>query len=331
VDLRSFVDAALEISVVGSFSRAGYQVRRHLFAWAAPSDGALAGKTVLITGPTSGLGRATAEAMAGLGARVVLVGRSVDRLGRVRDDLVAAHGEDRFPIVVADMSSLSSVRGAVATIVAAEPRLDVIIDNAGAIFPERRESVDGIELTFATMVVGPFALVDGLLPLLERTGGSRVISVTSGGQYTQALPLDDLGYSVGVYSGPRAYARAKRAQTALVRERARRLALAGSDVAVNAMHPGWADTPGLADSLPAFHRFMGPLLRTPTQGIDTIVWLATTPERPTSGQLYLDRRPRPFDRVPATRLSGRDRRRLWDAVVELAGTPERPPVPGRTR
>jgi len=320
VDLRSLVDVALEISVVGSFSRAGYQVRRHLFAWAAPSDGSLAGKTVLITGPTSGLGRATAGEVAGLGARVVLVGRSAERLAQVRDDLVAAHGEDRFPIVVADMSSLASVRAAVATVVATEPRLDVVIDNAGAIFPERRESVDGIELTFATMVVGPFVLVDGLLPLLERTGGARVISVTSGGQYTQALPLDDLGYSVGVFSGPRAYARAKRAQTSLVREWARRLAVAGSDVTVTAMHPGWADTPGLADTLPGFYRFMGPLLRTPDEGIDTIVWLATTPERPTSGQLYLDRRARPFDRIPATRLSGRDRRLLWDRVAGLAGS-----------
>ena len=86
------------------------------------------------------------------------------------------------------------------------------------------------------------------------------------------------------------------------------------------MHPGWADTPGLADTLPGFYRVMGPLLRSPAQGIDTIVWLATAPEATgTSGRLFLDRRPRPFDRIPATRLSRADRRRLWESVAAIAG------------
>jgi len=153
-----------------------------------------------------------------------------------------------------------------------------------------------------------------------------VIAVTSGGMYTQALPLDDLGYTSGPFSGPRAYARAKRAQTALVREWARRLAAAGSDVTVNAMHPGWADTPGLADTLPAFHGFMGPLLRTPAEGADTIVWLAADPAAGViRGRLFLDRRPRPFDRIPSTRLSLADRRRLWDLVKELSGGPDPAP------
>jgi hypothetical protein len=86
------------------------------------------------------------------------------------------------------------------------------------------------------------------------------------------------------------------------------------------MHPGWADTPGLAESLPAFHRVMSPLLRTPAEGIDTITWLATHADPAViSGRLHLDRRPRPFDRVPTTRLTATDRRRLWDLVVELTG------------
>jgi NAD(P)-dependent dehydrogenase (short-subunit alcohol dehydrogenase family) len=329
VDSRSLIDDALEVSVLGSFSRVGFQVRRRLFEWDRPLDGWLAGKTVLVTGPTSGLGRVTADALADLGARVVLAGRSADRLAQVRDDLTAKHGEDRFPIVVADMASLVSVRSAVERSVATEARLDVLIDNARAIFAERRESPDGIEATFATMVVGPFVLIGGLLPLLEHTGGARVISVTSGGMYTQALPLDDLGYTYGPFSGPRAYARAKRAQTALVREWARRLSAAGSDVTINAMHPGWADTPGLADTLPGFYRFMGPLLRTPAEGADTIVWLAADPGASgRSGRLFLDRRPRPFDRIPSTRLSAADRRRLWDLVVGLSGGPDPEPAIG---
>ena len=91
------------------------------------------------------------------------------------------------------------------------------------------------------------------------------------------------------------------------------------------MHPGWADTPGLAESLPGFYRAMRPVLRTPAEGVDTIVWLAADPAgAATSGPLYLDRRPRPFDRVPATRLSAADRRRLWDMVVALSGAPDPP-------
>ena len=318
MDPRRWIDALLELSVVGSFTKAGFAVRRRLFGWTTPPPGALVGRTVLITGPTSGLGRATAEELARLGARVVLVSRSRDKLAALRDELIATHGEDRFPIVEADMSSLASVRSALEGIRASEDRIDVVIDNAGAIFGERRLTDEGIERTLATLVVGPFVLIAGLLRLLRRSSDPRVIAVTSGGQYAQALPLDDLQYAEGEYSGPKAYARAKRAQVSLVREWGRRLGPSG--LAVNAMHPGWADTPGLSASLPGFSGIMGPLLRSPAEGIDTLVWLATAPEAGSgSGELYLDRRPRPFDRAPATRLSPDDRRSLWDRVVALAG------------
>jgi dehydrogenase/reductase SDR family member 12 len=312
------IDAVLEITVVGSFSRLGPAIRRHLFGWTDPPADALAGRTVLVTGPTSGLGRATTDALAALGARVVLVGRNEDRLRRLGEQLAARHGADRFPVVVADLGSLASVHAAVEHVLATEPRLDVVVDNAGAIYATRFESPDGIEATFALLVAGPFALLAGLLPLLRRTPGARVIAVTSGGMYTQALDLDDLESRRGPFSGPRAYARAKRAQTALMREWARRLRREG--IAWAAMHPGWADTPGLAEALPAFHRLMGPLLRPPADGADTIVWLATVPDpASTSGRLFLDRRPRPFDRVPGTRLTADQRRELWDRVVDLTG------------
>ena len=168
------------------------------------------------------------------------------------------------------------------------------------------------------MVVGPFALIAGLLPRLEATRGARVISVTSGGQYAQRLHLDDLQSTSEPWDGTRAYARAKRAQVTLIREWARRIA--ARDIAFVAMHPGWADTPGIAAALPGFHRLMGPILRTPAQGVDTMVWLAADEQaRSLSGRLVLDRRARPFDRLPSTRVSPEDRRRLWDAVVRLAG------------
>jgi len=136
--------------------------------------------------------------------------------------------------------------------------------------------------------------------------------------YAQRLDLDDLQSRRGPYSGPRAYARAKRAQVVLVREWSRRLA--GSGITFSAMHPGWVDTPGIAASLPGFHGLMQPLLRNPADGVDTIVWLATKPDpNETDGRLHLDRRVRPFDRLPATRQTPAERRRLWELVVGLAG------------
>jgi len=319
------VDDALELLVVPSFSRWGYATRRRLFDWRDPPVQALAGKTALVTGPTSGLGRSIAGSLAGLGARVVLLGRNADKLARVRDELTMATRADRFPTVVADLSSRAAVLEAVDRIRATEPRLDVVIDNAGGLYPERLESVDGIELTFALMVVGPFMLVGGLLPLLGTGTGGRVVTVTSGGMYTQPVDLDDLQWrGAHTWSGSRAYARAKRVQVALMREWARRSA--GSGVTFNAMHPGWADTPGLTESLPAFSQLMAPILRTPAEGADTAVWLAGSSQAAgLTGHLFLDRRPRPFDRIPSTRLSRTERAELWEAVVALAGVED--PLP----
>jgi dehydrogenase/reductase SDR family member 12 len=326
VDVRTLLDDALEVSIVGSFSRVGASLRRRLYGWQDPRRDALVGRTALVTGPTSGLGRAAATGLAALGARVILVGRDQGRLASVATDLGRDHADpERFPTVVADMASLTSVRRAVATILEREPRLDVLVDNAGAIHQRRTVTADGLEATFATMVVGPFALIAGLLPLLDGSAG-RVVSVVSGGMYGQALRLDDLGFEDGDFNGTLAYARAKRASTTLTREWGRRLR--GRSVRVNAMHPGWADTPGLAASLPGFHRLMHPLLRTPEDGVDTILWLASDAAAgQPGGRLYLDRRARPFDRLPSTRLSAAQRRWLWDAVVSLAALPDPAPDP----
>jgi dehydrogenase/reductase SDR family member 12 len=325
--LRPLVDDLLEVFVVPSFTRTGYAIRRRLFAWDEPASWSLAGRTVVLTGPTSGLGREAAGSLALMGARLVLVGRDPDRLDRVRAELVAGTGNGAIVTTVADMSSLASVRAASDEILAREPRVDVLVDNAGAMFPERDVTPDGFERTFATMVLGPFVLAARLLPRLASSPDGRIVAVTSGGMYTQSLPLDDLGYELGTYNGAKAYARAKRAQVALVREWARRLRDRGSTLEVNAMHPGWADTPGLAASLPGFRERLGDGLRTPAEGVDTLLWLAASPDaRRTSGRLFLDRRVRPFDRIPSTRLSAADRRALWDRVVTLTGEPD--PAPG---
>ena len=264
-----------------------------------------------------------------LGARVILVGRSEERLAAVRDALVAVHGEDRFPIVVADMGSLDSVRAAVERVLETESRLDVLVDNAGAIFPERIDGPDGIEATLATLVVGPFALVLGPPAAAPADGGFAGHRRDLGWHvHPAASTSTTCSGSSEPFSGPRAYARAKRDPG---RARARvgapaRAVRASPGIAVNAMHPGWADTPGLAEALPSFHRLMGPVLRSPAEGADTLVWLAAAPEAGArSGGLFLDRRPRPFDRFPGTRLSPADRRRLWEWSWSCPARPTRFP------
>ncbi len=312
------VDGAMELSVLASFSAIGPAARSRLYHWELPGNGALVGQTALVTGPTSGLGRLAAHRLAELGARVVLLGRDSARLAEVRQELAQSTGEDRYSMVVADMSSVISVRRAVQEVMETEPRLDILVDNAGAIHPERTDTDEGIEATLAVLVVGPFTLIAGLMPMLLAAPAGRVICVTSGGMYAQGVDLGDLEWRHRPYSGVRAYAQGKRIQVALVREWARRLA--GANVSVNAMHPGWADTPGLANSLPGFYGLMRPLLRSPELGVDTITWLATADSNDApGGRLYLDRRPRPFDRLPATRLSAADRQELWEQISELAG------------
>ena len=295
------IDGLLEWSIVGSFSRIGSAVRRRLFDWSDPSAGVLLGRTVLVTGPTSGLGRddrptALPGSVRASSSSGVTPPGSRPSAPRSPPRTAA----DRAVAVVADMSSHPlRRRGRGARSAPEEGRLDVVIDNAGAMFPERTVAPDGIEATLATMVVGPFALIAGLLPLLRGTGQARVVAVTSGGMYAQPLDLDDLAWARRPWSGTRAYAQAKRAQVALIREWARRVP--PDEVAFSAMHPGWAATPGLAASLPGFSRLMGPLLRTPDEGADTAIWLAADPVGSRGDRAPVPRparppvRPRPTD------------------------------------
>jgi NAD(P)-dependent dehydrogenase (short-subunit alcohol dehydrogenase family) len=143
-----------------------------------------------------------------------------------------------------------------------------------------------------------------------------VINVSSGGMYTQGLHLDDLQMETGPYRGSVAYARAKRAQVVLTERWARRWRDRG--IVVHAMHPGWADTPGIAAGLPRFGALIGSRLRSPDEGADTIVWLAASPEAIRStGRFWLDRRPRSIVRLPGTAVTAPDAERLWDACVRL--------------
>jgi dehydrogenase/reductase SDR family protein 12 len=195
------------------------------------------------------------------------------------------------------------------------------VNNAGVLPATRTMSPNGIELTFATNVLGPFLLTNLLLPLLKRSAPARIINVSSGGMYTQRITVDDLQSERGEFDGPTAYARTKRAQVILTELWAKRLD--GRGVVVHAIHPGWADTPGVKASLPRFYRVTRPLLRTPEQGADTIVWLgaADQPGR-RSGLFWHDRRPRPTHLLPWTKETRHEREQLWAQCVQLSGWEE---------
>jgi NAD(P)-dependent dehydrogenase (short-subunit alcohol dehydrogenase family) len=278
------------------------------------------GRVALVTGASSGLGLATATGLAQLGARVRLLARDAGRGEQARARVVERSGNTDVKVLLCDLSDLGDIRRFAAEFVAREPRLDVLVNNAG-VLPERRTvTADGLELTFATNVAGPFLLTKLLLGPLTAGAPSRIVNVSSGGMYTQRLHLDDLQMDRGEFDGTVAYARTKRAGVVLSELWAERLE--GSGVVVHAMHPGWADTPGVRTSLPRFHRLARPLLRTPEQGADTIVWLASAaePARSTGG-FWHDRRRRPTHRVPWTRESADDRNALWTACERLTSGP----------
>lgn len=320
------VDAALEWSVLGSFTRVGSAVRRRLDHWATLEGPRLAGRVVVMTGATSGLGLAAARAFAQLGATVEIVARNPAKALATCAALRQEAGHAAVDFTVADTGDLVALRRAAAELLARHPAIDVLIHNAGALDDARHTSPQGIELTVASQVVGPCLLTALLVPALRAAAlraaaPARVLWVSSGGMYSEPLAVDRLEMSAADYDGTTAYARAKRAQVTLVALWAERLR--GDRIVVHAMHPGWADTPGVARSLPRFRRLVGPLLRTPADGADTLVWLAVDGGEPlaTSGGFWHDRRLRPLHRLASTRRSDTpaERARLWQWVVERGG------------
>ncbi len=313
---NSILDTILDRTVVAGYTSAGYRIRRGM--WSPGDLQPLGGKVVLVTGASSGLGLAAAEGFARLGACVRLLARSEERGERARAAIVARSGNSDVHVNLCDLSDLEAVRRFASSFSAETTRLDVLVNNAGALLNERAVSVDGIELTFATNVLGPFLLTNLLIPLLERSAPARIISVSSGGMYTQRIDLEDLQTAGEKFDGPAVYARTKRAQVILTELWAKRLE--GTGVVVHAMHPGWTDTPGVQSSLPRFYKATKLLLRTPEQGADTIVWLGAAPEPGrSSGGFWQDRRQRPTHRVPWTKETREDRERLWAECERLSG------------
>lgn len=313
----SALDRFLDRSVVLGYSRIGLSLRRRLAHYPAdPPPGVLRGQHVVVTGASSGLGVATAQGLAALGAEVHLVVRDTEKGERAASDLRSAVPGARVHVRRCDVSDLDDVRRLAAELSAEVDSLAAIVHNAGAMPPERTESAQGHEMTMALHVLGPLAMTEALLPSLA-SGQGRVVLVTSGGMYTQRLRADDPDYLQGEYKPAVAYARSKRVQVSLLPTLAERWAPHG--VTVHAMHPGWADTPGIVDSLPGFHRLTKPILRDAEEGADTSVWLCAAEPTPPTGRLWHDRAPRQAHYSARTQESAEQRERVWQWVREASG------------
>ena len=316
----ALVDTVLDRTVVAGYTRVGLAVRRRLPDWPAdPEPDALRGRRALVTGASSGLGTATARGLAELGASVHLVVRDAAKGERTAEEVRAAVPGAEVVVERCDLADLDDVRRCAAELDARLDDgvgLDVLVHNAGALPAERTESPQGHELTMALHVLSPVLLTELLRPRLAGRD-ARVVLVTSGGMYPQALRADDPEYVTGNYSGTTAYARSKRAQVELVPRMAERWR--GDGIGVHVTHPGWADTPGVVDSLPTFHKVTGPLLRDADGGADTTVWLAATEPPPEPGGLWHDRHRRPTHFLGRHRPDPRDVDTMWAWVRDAVG------------
>jgi NAD(P)-dependent dehydrogenase (short-subunit alcohol dehydrogenase family) len=310
------IDGALELSVFGSFTRIGYLARRRLFAWSDLRPDALDGRVVVVTGASSGLGLAGATGAARLGANVVLVGRDQARTETAATAVRRVAPGAEVWTALADFARLDDVERLAGRLTSDLDHVDVLVHNAGALTHSFERTDDGLEVTAQTHVVAPFLLTTSMLPLLERATQAQVITVASGGMYTARLDVDALASpDPARFNGARAYALAKRAQVVLSHEWHERTP---ASVSFDAMHPGWADTPGLRSALPRFARTLAPVLRRPEEGADTVLWLAAGDRAPGGGRFWLDRRPRGTHYLPGTREPAGEADRLWNWCVRRA-------------
>jgi NAD(P)-dependent dehydrogenase (short-subunit alcohol dehydrogenase family) len=285
------------------------------------------GKTIVATGATSGIGEAAVLALAGLGARIVLVARDEARARATMRKLEAKAPGLGHGLHLADLSSMAATRKVGAAIAASEPRIDVLINNAGALFSNRRVTPEGLELTFALNHMAYFVLTEALRERLIASAPARIVSTSSTAHQGMTLDFDDLQSAKG-YGGLKVYGRSKLANILFTRELARRLT--GTGVTANCLHPGvvatrFGESSGGAPGL--LIPFLRPFFISAEKGADTVIYLASSADvANTSGGYFVKRK------ITEPSQAARDdaaAKRLWKASEALAETQsQKEPTPG---
>jgi retinol dehydrogenase-12 len=286
-----------------------------------PIEADLSGRTCVVTGATSGLGRETAGALARLGATVVMVARDKERGAATRDAIAQESPRARVDLVLADLSDVAQVRRAADEILSRHPVIDVLVNNAGTWANRRELTAAGFERTFATNVLAYFVMTEALLPALRKAPAARIVNVAS--RLAHGLDASDLHFARRPYSGVTAYAQSKQANRMLTWALVPRLS--GTAITANAVHPGGVNTPLFAKGGGILGRIADLYAKlagkTVEQGADSIVWLAASKEAGAlQGAFVSDRRVRDC----AYRDPGASEA-LWDLCVSMTGdgTPTR--------
>jgi retinol dehydrogenase-14 len=278
----------------------------------------MAGKSVLVTGGTGGIGHATAIGLAALGARVGITGRDPARTEAAAASIRATPGSPAVDAFAADLSVQDGVRRLAAQVLDTYPRLDVLVNNAGGFWAHRHVTADGLERTFALNHLAPFLLTSLLLDRLTAGAPARIITVSSGTHARGRIDFDDLQGERN-YSGQRAYSQSKLANVMFTYELARRLA--GTGVTATVLHPGVVRTSFGAEDQAAYLAVMIRVARlfmkTPAQGASTPIYLASSPQvEGITGRYFVNRKPKTSGKASYNTTAAA---RLWQVSLDLAG------------
>ncbi|XP_054471208.1 dehydrogenase/reductase SDR family member 12 [Anoplopoma fimbria] len=297
------------------YTKSGYEAAAKHFA---PSDLEvnLSGRSFMITGANSGIGKATAQELANRGGTVHMVCRNKSRAEAAKEEIVERSQNQDIHVHILDMSNARQV-WEFAQSFSQSSSVHVLINNAGCMVNQRELTEEGLEKNFATNTLGTYILTTALIPALKKAEDPRVITVSSGGMLTQKLNMDDLQFEKGTFDGTAAYAQNKRQQVILTG----RWAAQHKEIHFSSMHPGWADTPAVQTSMPSFHAKMQAKLRTEAMGADTAVWLAASAAatKQPSGLFFQDRKA-VSTHLPlaSSRSSPQEEEKLQAALEEFA-------------
>uniref|UniRef100_A0A8C1ZSV3 Flj13639 n=1 Tax=Cyprinus carpio TaxID=7962 RepID=A0A8C1ZSV3_CYPCA len=247
----------------------------------------VAGRSFMITGANSGIGKATAMAIAKKAGTIHMVCRNKDKAEEARAEIVKESGNKEIYVHILDLTETKKVWEFAESFKKKYKTLNVLINNAGCMMTKREENDEGLEKSFASNSLAVYILIKSLIPLLEKSPEPRVITVSSGGMLVQKLRTGNLQSQRGRYDGTMVYAQNKRQQMVMTEQ----FAKAHPNIHFSVMHPGWVDTPTIANAMPDFHSSMKERLRTPEQGADTVVWLAVSEAavKNPSGRFFQDR------------------------------------------